>query len=120
MGNLGEVLNTNPATGVTVLARWNDTNETFRAYISFGEYIAKDNTDSFGLNDDDIFFYAQGMEEIEELKTNSSNGWLIEEVWQVYYEDELRSCSRCESTVGAETLITLGDASICEICWDDL
>ena len=33
---------------------------------------------------------------------------------------ELKECSRCESMVGWETLMTLGDMSICEICWDDL
>lgn len=112
--------NTNRATGVTALVRWNDTNETIRVYISLGEYIEEQDKDSFGLADDGIFFYAKSMEEIESLKTDTSNGWVIEEVWQVYYEDELRSCSRCGGTVGAETIVTLGDAHLCEICWDDL
>lgn len=33
---------------------------------------------------------------------------------------ELQECDRCGSMVGWETLITLGDTGICEICWDDL
>lgn len=120
MGNLGEALNTNPATGVTALVRWNDNPEPFRAYISLGEYIEAEDKDSFGLDDSGIFFYAEGLEEIEDLKTNSSNDWVIQEVLEIHYEDELSSCSRCSSTVGTETLVTLGDAKICEICWDDL
>ena len=34
--------------------------------------------------------------------------------------DEKGRCTRCDANVDAETLITLGDARICEICWDDL
>lgn len=33
---------------------------------------------------------------------------------------ELKECDRCGSMVGWETLVTLGDTGICEICWDDL
>ena len=35
-------------------------------------------------------------------------------------EEDLVSCSRCESMVGEETLISLGPDKICEDCWDDL
>jgi hypothetical protein len=35
-------------------------------------------------------------------------------------EEDLSQCTRCESMVGSETLISLGDGRICEICWDDL
>lgn len=34
--------------------------------------------------------------------------------------EDLEKCHRCESMVGAETLITRGDWRICEDCWDDL
>ena len=37
-----------------------------------------------------------------------------------YDEDDMSECTRCESKVGAETLMHLAGARICEICWDDL
>jgi hypothetical protein len=35
-------------------------------------------------------------------------------------EEDLVPCSRCESKVGEETLVSIGDWKVCEICWDDL
>lgn len=35
-------------------------------------------------------------------------------------EVEMSECTRCEDTVDAETLVRLGDARFCEMCWDDL
>jgi hypothetical protein len=35
-------------------------------------------------------------------------------------EVEMSECTRCADTVDAETLVIIGDARICEICWDDL
>ncbi len=35
-------------------------------------------------------------------------------------EDDLSECTRCESMVGSETLVYLGDWAICENCWDDM
>jgi hypothetical protein len=32
----------------------------------------------------------------------------------------METCERCESEVGSETLITLGDWKICEDCWGDI
>jgi hypothetical protein len=36
-------------------------------YFSFGEYDEVRGSDSFGVKDDDIFFYARGEEEIQFL-----------------------------------------------------
>lgn len=33
---------------------------------------------------------------------------------------EMTICTRCEDDVESETSMKLGDAIICEICWDDL
>lgn len=35
-------------------------------------------------------------------------------------EEETAKCTRCETSVEETTLMRLGDALICEICWDDL
>ena len=34
--------------------------------------------------------------------------------------EELIECTRCGGMVDSEELISLGDAKICDICWDDL
>jgi len=33
----------------------------FVAYVSFGEYDEAENADTFGIHDDNIFFYADGV-----------------------------------------------------------
>lgn len=35
-------------------------------------------------------------------------------------EEETVTCTRCEADVEDGTTMRLGDAIICEICWDDL
>jgi hypothetical protein len=45
----------------------NNLNFPFDCYISFGQFLEDSNTDEFGINDDDIFYYAFGG--LEELKT---------------------------------------------------
>lgn len=35
-----------------------------------------------------------------------------------YQEDKLE-CTRCETSVDESATMKLGDAIICEICWDD-
>lgn len=72
--------------GVTAIVRWKDLPEGFPEYISLGKYIEDDEKDTFGIDDLVIFYYADGLEEIEELKTNTSNEWLIERVTEVHYE----------------------------------
>lgn len=49
----------------TVYYRWDDPEETFDAYFSFGEYEPEEGADSFGYPDDLVFFYAEGEDEIK-------------------------------------------------------
>ena len=35
-------------------------------------------------------------------------------------EEEMRTCTRCDTSVEESTTMRLGNAIICEICWDDL
>lgn len=54
---------------VTLKLLHDKTNEAVvERYFSFGEYDEDTETDSFGISDMDIYFYAQSVEELEELK----------------------------------------------------
>ena len=43
--------------GATALCKWSDTKEEGEYYFSFGEYDETTETDNFGVNDEDVFFY---------------------------------------------------------------
>jgi hypothetical protein len=59
--------------------------EGFPEYISLGKYLEDEEKDTFGIDDLTIFYYAEGMEEVEKLKTDSSNDWIIEGVTEIHY-----------------------------------
>jgi len=82
----GMAINTNTrAIGVTAIVRWKDMPEGFPEYISLGKYLEDEEKDTFGIDDLTIFYYAEGMEEVEKLKTDSSNDWIIEGVTEIHY-----------------------------------
>lgn len=53
--------------GAWALIEWTDTKEQVTRYFSFGKYNWKTNTDTFGLEDDLIFYYAEGESELKTL-----------------------------------------------------
>jgi hypothetical protein len=53
--------------GAWALIEWTDTKEKVVRYFSFGQYNDKTETDTFGLEDDQIFYYAEGESELETL-----------------------------------------------------
>ena len=55
--------------GAKVTFEWVNTKEQVTSYFSFGYYDAEKNVDSFGVDDDSIFYYAEGVEELERLMT---------------------------------------------------
>lgn len=61
--------------GAFIRAYWNDQTdktETFDAYVSFGTYDETTGKDSFGVNDDEIFFYFSGRDELERAMSQDS------------------------------------------------
>jgi hypothetical protein len=80
------VINTNTrAIGVTAVVRWKDMPEGFSEYISLGTYLEDEEKDTFGIDDLTIFYYAEGLKEINKLMTDSTNDWIIEKVMEIHY-----------------------------------
>ena len=67
--------------GADVLIEWVDTKEQVTTYFSFGEYIPETETDSFGVLDDSIFYYAKGVDELRQLMTEPDQFKVIE--WEL-------------------------------------
>jgi hypothetical protein len=68
------------AIGADVVVRYLDENEEgkeFETYISFGEYSEETNTDSFGINDNRIFFYCEGEEDLKSLMTAGAEDFIV-------------------------------------------
>ena len=56
------------AIGAWATIRWADTGESLApVYFSFGEYDEEKNRDSFGVRDENIFFYCANEGELREL-----------------------------------------------------
>ena len=81
-------LPTQTAIGATVNIRREDSTEelVFEEYISLGEYIEDDETDTFGVSDLTIFYYVKDLAELEGLKYSENNReWLLTEIIEVHY-----------------------------------
>lgn len=54
--------------GADVTYYWLDSKDQHRdSYISFGKWNDGDDTDSFGVRDDNILFYANGIEDVRKM-----------------------------------------------------
>lgn len=62
--------------GAVATIRWIDQPDTYieGMYFSFGEYDEEANTDSFGVPDERVFFYAQGEEEMKQFVNGQTSG----------------------------------------------
>lgn len=78
-------MNTKHPIGARVMARWNDPVDSlpFPAYISFGEFDAERNTDSYGVNDDTIIYYVNDESELRSFMKQTSNP---DDFWVLDYE----------------------------------
>ena len=73
-------MTSNKAVGANVLVRYLDKNvegKEFETYISFGEYDEENNTDSFGMDDNLIFFYCKAEEDILSLMTAGAEDFIV-------------------------------------------
>ena len=75
------------AVGATVNIKWKDTHEKkFEEYLSFGEYDEDEESDGLGTPDAFVFFYADGVSDLDNYtQLKSKEDWFIEEVVEVIY-----------------------------------
>jgi len=64
--------------GATALCRWADTKEEREYYFSFGEYDEATETDGFGVNDGNVFFYCSEGELLAMAGGDSNDFQVIE------------------------------------------
>jgi len=64
---------TNQPIGAYVTVEWIDDSESEYSdvYFSFGDYIEETEKDSFGVSDDKIFYYAEGVEDLDAMKNST-------------------------------------------------
>ena len=56
------------AIGAWAAIQWKDDNQRLEpCYFSFGEWDEENNTDTYGVNDERIFFYADGAGSMQAL-----------------------------------------------------
>lgn len=60
--------------GAQATIQWKGEDGTEMVYISLGTWHDDDETDSFGVRDDEVFFYCEGIEELEELTDPDNDG----------------------------------------------
>lgn len=62
--------------GAVATIRWIDQPDAYieGMYFSFGEYDEEAGTDSFGVPDDRVFFYAQGEQEMKQFVNGQTSG----------------------------------------------
>ena len=64
--------------GARATIQWKGEDTTQMVYISLGTWHDDDETDSFGVRDDEVFFYCEGIEELEELSDpNNAEDFVI-------------------------------------------
>lgn len=69
--------------GAYAVIKWHDDDLKYEYYISFGDWNEDDpETDSFGIPDDTIFFYAKP--EDEQSLRDGSEGWTLID-WEFVY-----------------------------------
>lgn len=70
--------------GAWTTVEWHDGGRE-TAYISFGQWNEDDNTDSYGVEDDAIFFYAhEGERQLNKLLTGYIDGFNVDGYELVY------------------------------------
>lgn len=55
-------------------------------YFSFGEYDEDNDTDTFGVSDERVFYYADGVDDLESMKTSKHDFKVIN--FELEYQDE--------------------------------
>lgn len=74
--------------GANAVIRWRDEDEPQHRYISFGDQMLDEDgdpiADSFGIPDEEIFFYADPHDE-EQLMEWSDEDWILIS-WDIVYQ----------------------------------
>ena len=72
--------------GAWITYRFNDMAQSLIGYVSFGEYLEDAETDSHGINDDEIFFYLSAAELKEKLASQEyGDEWKVISIDQYIY-----------------------------------
>ena len=59
----------------------------YQSYISFGEHDEEDEFDSFGIPDDEIFFYAKDEQELKDNMEYPTEEWILTS-YEIVYQAE--------------------------------
>lgn len=81
----------NKPVGASVKYRWDndDPGDAWDGYISFGYYIEDQNEDSYGVNDEDILYYAEDEEELKKLARPTAADFIVLSYELEYMEETL-------------------------------
>jgi hypothetical protein len=64
--------------GASVTYQWLDDKTITDGYVSFGDYLPDENKDSYDIDDDAIFYYAEGEQELKDLTSpGPANDFII-------------------------------------------
>lgn len=78
--------------GATVTYQWNNgtlADRDCEGYVSFGEYIEANEQDSYGVADEDVFYYCSQQELVEMLtQPHPINGWKLVSIDHYQYEED--------------------------------
>ena len=69
-------INTKQPIGAYATVQWLDdvpSDDILEVYISFGQFDEGKNQDTYGINDDKIFYYAENEHELETLKQSQQD-----------------------------------------------
>ena len=75
--------------GAWATVQFNDETLTKDVYVSFGEYDEVNNIDSYGVDDDSIFYYFENVKELVEWDTSNNDfavlgyEFVFETMWTV-------------------------------------
>lgn len=68
---------TDKVIGAWALVQYLDDGSELEVYFSFGTYDEENNVDSYGVNDDRIFFYCEGEEDLKSLMTEGMEDFIV-------------------------------------------
>jgi len=72
--------------GAHATIKYHDENETKDVYISFGEYDEVNGIDSYGVDDDCIFYYFKNLDEFKKWNPNENEFSIID--YELEYDTE--------------------------------
>jgi len=74
--------------GATIIYTWDGEEQPTEGYVSFGTYNEAREMDSFGVDDDYIFYYAEDQQDLFDQESGV-NGWRLLAVQEWHYDGRL-------------------------------